>query len=337
MPCKTTCLLAVVIICTLNQSIADSQPMMQRSGGRANNAKYQIDPNALELLDQLAVKYRTLESFSCEVVDDFVDKDGRIEPFRRDRVEFRRPFNIRISPTVHSAWSIALSNRDHAYITFSGSPGLYTELPHQAAMVSLFDITTGLPPQLGLVWIGSLLAGYGENPIDLRAEATSISSKPEGYIGYQPLELVTMRRIAPTPRDWNEYTFTIGSHDHLLYQQTARSTADGAVRTMRYNSPKANPALPDIVFEPPVGTILLPSSRITSVSEETVKLDKGSLDGLLVGDDIWVYGDDRLVFCNASLEITETKARSSTALVTSSTGLHPGELCIVIKRRSKVL
>jgi hypothetical protein len=133
-----------------------------------------------------------------------------------------------------------------------------------------------------------------------------------------------------------EQTYTIGAENHLLYQNVTSGGYGPPIQVLRYTRFKINPELREESFLPRQSDKRLPLTHITIIYNDSVMLDKGTADGIKVGDQLLVFRDETLRIRCGSVLVTEAKKHESTATVVGNTGaIRPEDVCIIVRHHAR--
>ncbi|MCW3097084.1 MAG: hypothetical protein JWL77_2702 [Chthonomonadaceae bacterium] len=331
------CFLVVQLTCLGVPSQSEALSVPPSGFGTVQNTDERVDPHALFLLQQMDATYKSLQSFSTGFEEGTMRRSGHLSVSSNAQIAFRNPDYLAIATEAvidrSSGPNKVFTDGKNAYLMLASKPHMYTEL----LIPSALETMGRLPFRPGGLWLYRLLEGLGIESGHSGWDLTSLSAKQGRFAGDVRVETITARwdSTRNASKDWEIYTFTIGSRDHLLYQASLQTSSDTSIHVARYLHPQSGTLLPDSIFALPSNAARLPLLRVIDVNEPTITLDKGNLDGVAVGDVLDVYTDtvEKQHVWTAQLVVTKTQEHTCEADLRNSIA-RLNNIGIIVKHKA---
>ncbi len=209
-----------------------------------------IGPKARTLMNQMAVAYRSLRSYSGTVEEKETGTPQAIS--KRTMVAFRRP---------NRAVVVAADTSGKTWRSVSDGKNLYFVYPQDKNQYRRWALKPGQPLSMYLILARAMTkhiaAGLSSGQFMSEPPPPSVKSVtlgPPGEVNGVPVETVVVTPRSPEEPTW---TFAIGKKDRLLRRLTMSLMVNGklAMHTETHSQIKINPTLPDttFTFRPPPG------------------------------------------------------------------------------------
>ncbi len=329
-----TALLAVEIAlnCAVLPLPLMAQAKPQVAGEARQSAAKSLDKDSIEMLKDLNAKYKALPSFSADLVSGVLSSDGSVKSPRFIRIDYRWTRYLSLSVRDGANCDAMITDGTFAYYMPEGTPHEYTLLPYQRTERSPFEIAEVLGVGSDIECLKGLLTGAGADPNLAEFELQSVTVAREGAQSVRDCRSVETRHESTRKGSnlWLNRTFTIGNRDRLLYRSTQQSNSDSVSRVVEYRHPRQDATAS--AFAPPMRSRRLPVITVLNFSGNNIIIDKGSRDGVAVGDELRIYTDTTLTNFAGKALVTQTYPTDSEAKVTLiKLEVDPEYIGIVVK------